>query len=263
MKNKYIWLILGVFLLPNISYAQVAGYLGKRLSVGLEGRSILTLYSPPTNVLRQNFTKGITASYVLTNKYTIGVSYLNTTLSWIDNERVGFVQEDAISQIRYYGNYKAGYSSTTPLLFTSNTLEISIKKFNGEIAPLGTYWGMRLALNTSYAKNKEIELSLNGPNNFPTSANVPGKVILPAEYNQQSILLGLDFGKTRVVMDRFLLDFGILCGLNITLVRESSDSYYKPKNSDETLSNFYQSMATRVSRHNYILFKGSVSYLIY
>jgi len=263
MKNKYIWLILGMCLLPNISYAQVAGYLGKRVSVGLEGRSILTLYSPPTNVFRQNFTKGITTSYVLTNKYTIGVSYLNTTLSWVDKELNNGAQEEAVSQTRYYGNYKAGYSSNIPLLFTSNTLEIFIKKFNGKIAPLGTYWGMRLALNSSSAKNKEIELSLDGQYIVPASANAPEKIILPAEFNQQSILLGLDFGKTRVVMDRFLLDFGILCGLNVTLVRDASTNYYNAINADEALSSFYQSMATRVSRHNYIQFKGSVSYLIY
>lgn len=260
MKNKYIWLILGVFFLPNISNAQVAGYLGKRVSVGLEGRTFLTFFAPPTNALYLNFTKGITSSYVLTNRYTIGVSFLNTTLSWLDYNNFDKV---GLDQTRYYGNYRAGYSSTTPLLFTSNTLEISIKKFIGEIAPLGNYWGMRLAHNTSRAKNKELELLLNGQYTVPASANAPGKVILPAEFNQQSLLIGLDFGRTRVVMDRFLLDFGILFGLNITLDKGVSTSFNEDPNADETLSTFYRGMATRVSRHNYIQFKGSVSYLIY
>jgi hypothetical protein len=260
MKNKYIWLILVVCLLPNLSFSQVAGYLGKRVHIGLEGRTFPNIFSPQTNALYQNFTKGITANYVLTNKFSIGVSYLNTKLSWADDNLRDYVYQD-----RYYGNNVAMYKTISPILISSNTLEVSFKRFFKEMAPLGNYIGMRLAYNSTDAENNNLKMYLSSvfpPRQSNTTAIAPESILIPTE-KQHSMLFGVELGKTRVIMDRFVLDIGVLLGANFTLIKDPIPISRLDITAEETLANFNDNLAKRVNRHNYIQFKAGVSYLIY
>lgn len=184
MKNLYILIIL-IFFQVNIN-AQNPGYYGKKFNVGYNVASGLV---PGDDILEfrdlilSNMQHQLDLSYTLSHNMTLGLSFNTLTTG---NKTFITYSEGGFDGFEYYRKTKKVKSKGLNLVF---------RKYKNGIAPIGKYWGLFAGITANeyifYKKRSGEKLSTTAFN---------------------STILGVEFGRNRLITDRIYLKTGVSFG---------------------------------------------------
>lgn len=263
MKKIIQLKVLLVFTLTSIisvAYAQPPGFMGKRLSVGLESNitpsytGLIYALEPDVSLPLFNFRPGIQAEYVVTRNtaLTIGVHSINTAFK--ANTR--FVKQDPIND---YPSFEIddviklkGYDYELGANFYSSGLP----------APLGSYFRIALCFisATPDFDTSAINLRAREANFTDTLFTFDPSDMLP----YKTTALCMEWGKQRVIAERFSVKYSL--GINFVLKPHSVflDEIYDPNNDPPpaTMEIFDPKVRDRIFNNYFITFKIGVGYLL-
>lgn len=215
MNIKKLFLLILVAMLSGISFSQVSGYMGKRLSLSYSN------YFSPSLLGR---------SANSTTDFSLG---LNTThcgnLEYVIKKRTNFcigIQFSKLGTIKESYNYTFTYvdpwgnssylQSGTAYYLPSNRLPMQLKMTNiavgfkffrsGYIAPVGKYNKLEFVLFMS-------DLTYESKSFYSSPSRRPEDKISTSmgsgHYEFKSFAVAFTFGRQRILFDRLILDTGI------------------------------------------------------
>jgi hypothetical protein len=219
MKNriKIYQIIVSVFVLVafhNATQAQISGYQGKRFSIGYGGNIGYAMFSRnssgsslfatsdmdfPEKLFSFNYKHQAQMELVLSNKHVLGVqsSYGKTQFK-------AFHSGDSYSSTTGYDNHF--YSSNLDEDIYANmkflTFGLYLKSFTSNTAPIGKYWGYKLAVLRYSTDITGIKM----PSDYPI-------ITIPVDEYHTSAVFSITKGTSRVYFNRMLVDTGFEFGL--------------------------------------------------
>lgn len=210
-KNIILYIVCSIAFFN--SHAQVSGYMGKRFSIGYSNYFLPSILGPKVN--------GTSAS----DKIGINTTHC-VNLDYIIKERTSFclslqTQKLGVNNVRYYNveyvdpfgtnNYGSYQYNPKPFRFMqlkTYSVGLGFKFFaSGSLAPIGKYKKVELLLlfsNLTYPKNAFEDTGLNDPY---TRTNIG-----TGDYSFSTFALTYTMGRSRVLFDRIVLDYGLRFG---------------------------------------------------
>jgi len=212
MKIKLL-IVLNFFTL--FSFAQIAGFMGKRFSIGYSNYLMLAGVGPTANAAEKDaYFSGVNTTHCLNLEYTIrnrtnfcftfetmktGVSYTKVYNSYVyDNNN--------------YTSYDVSYSYDPkpyiPMQLRTFNAGIGFKFFKrGTLAPIGKYNKLELLLlfsNLTYGSTS-FALTVDGT----TTHGIKGT----GDYNFSTFGVAYTTGRSRVLFNKLVIDYGLRLGL--------------------------------------------------
>jgi hypothetical protein len=212
MKRKILFFFL---LIAAAANAQVAGYMGKRFTVGYSNYFFPGLKGPGPSTASWNDEPSATFNNVncLNFEYVakertvpvLSLQYMRTGIAYYRSYDREFYQGSEYcypEQAAYKGNY------SVPALLKCVNLGLGFKKFRrGSVAPVGGYqkFEFLLMFETVTYDNKHFVKR--------DDYNYDQDVVIPAmgtgEYKYRDFALVYTLGKQRVLFDKLVLDYGM------------------------------------------------------
>ena len=217
--------ILSIILFMSIGsiFAQ-PGYLGNKFSINLSGDFFLSVRSKDNQSFGDYYipgiksTGGINLSYIISNSKALELGY-STFKDW---------NADYSLEYRTFANLK---------YIKQNSFGLSLKSFfRNSTAPLGSY----VKLTAAYTNN-----FFSDNINFTTSEKYPG------------FKLGVGFGRQRIIIDKIVIDYGVLGYINLI----GNDEGFFNRISD--MISMDSDESTRIFLRDQIYIHLSIGYLIF
>jgi hypothetical protein len=212
MVKKILFLLL---VCSVKTFAQTPGYMGKRFSIGYSNYFFPAIIGPnPSGTTRQdklslNTAHSINIEYTIKPKTNFCFSYQWQHLGVMPNRSYPVVTTDSSS-----GSYNTQYFEYNPAPFKNmqlktNSIGIGFKFFGGGIlAPVGKYKKLELLLlfsNLTYPKNAFYISYSNYSYAEYTSIGT-------GSYNFKTFAITYTMGRSRVLFDKLVLDYGLRIG---------------------------------------------------
>ncbi len=201
---KKIAFLFFLFLEINLN-AQVAGYMGKRFSVGYENYFFIAFAGPtvshsnrttPTviNLLGINNVHCLNLDYVVKSKISICLSFQHFKTG------VDYRIHNHYDRAYYIGDLKK------PAILTSNNIGFGFKIFKKHyVAPVGKYMKFELLLLFYDLKYNNEQFQIQDYQNSTTENVSRGN----GKYSFSNFSTACSYGKQRVLSNKFILDYGI------------------------------------------------------
>jgi len=207
MKYKNIILLLSISCSYSL-FGQLAGYMGKRFSIGYSNYMSPAFFSAGSNSydgFRLNATHCINIEYVRKNKRMLCASF-QFLKTGINNTDFYYLSSSSGSLYPEYSVAKYKASDKKPIQLTSTNFSIGFKFFrSGFIAPVGKYTKLDFILLV-----EKIKFQKNAFGNDPaTSAPI---AIGSGVYEYNSFAIALTIGRQRC-FDKIIIDTGIRFGI--------------------------------------------------
>ena len=232
MKHK---ITISILLFSVLAYAQVPGYMGKRMVVGYSNYMSPSLLYPTANST-ESYELGINTTHCINVEYSIkkrtnfcfGVQFFKTGLQ----RETGFEynQYDPIYGYSYYGTANYYARDKKPMELKTTNISFGFKFFNhGSIAPVGKYQKLEFLLLFDKVKYDRTAFYMGSP--IPENKIIG--TIGRGEYDFKSFAIALTLGKQRVLFDAITLDTGVRFGIspNAVLNFISDDMFSNYSNS--------------------------------
>lgn len=282
--NTRILILLGIMGMTLVSHGQAArGYLGKMRMIsyqadfwpaGLTAARSMN-HSAESGVtplhLRHSlsYQHVVSRKYALIGKFTYAPSYLKP-VSWVNGyETEGIGPLDYAYRDSYFTNIRDPEYDNTP--FAAYELSFGFRKYTRVLAPAGHFFGFSLGyafLQTDYDFSEYYNYSGNsGRQLAPESEKV----------NAGVIRLNWEMGATRVISDRFVIEYGGGLGFSLLGIGASTNyfsglveneaSYDEPQYTDlddpaDYTGGVKAAMITGYSSNTYFMLKLSVGMIM-
>lgn len=220
--RKISSLVIFLFL-AGTAYCQSPGYLGRKFSVNYDFYFINAMSNPNTggNTGFFSFTTAhcIAPEYVVGRRVALGLSARYSQTGYFYKSDLEYDGPVALNS--YYRNYtlQACNRKTTGGTL-SGTMKVITAGFypklylKGAIAPLGSYFKPEVVVNfttVEAASPKKVEDYLNH-DHYYNSEKVPSPDI--KNFSPYiSLGVGMEFGESRILFNRLILDYGLRMGL--------------------------------------------------
>lgn len=245
MRVKFLIVFLFIGL---ISEAQVAGYLGKRFSVGYSNYFMLAGIGPTANSTSAIGEPGLNTTHCVNFEYTIK----NRTNFCVSIQKSNTGMDPGGIYVQEYDGYNnPSYNLTyaekpyKPMQISSFNIGFGFKFFqSGTLAPIGKYKKLELLMlfnNLVYKKNGFLYYD-------SYSNQYAYKSIGSGDYNFNTIAISYTMGRSRVVFDRLVLDYGLRLGFvpaGVLAVVNADGDFFT-----ETSSNSYNTFNERDFRNH-------------
>ncbi len=210
MKRKILTLLL-LSIIFCTSMAQIPGYMGKRFSVGYSNYFFPAVIGPKLNATSKSDGMGFNTTHCFNLEYTIKAR-TNFCISYQ-------LQNLGIKTNRYYyQTINDGFSTATVtyeyapkpysnMKLKTNSIGLGFKFYSkGTLAPVGKYKKIELLLlfsNLTYPKNSFYTDYYSQPT-YTSIGN--------GNYNFSTFAITYTMGKSRVLFDKIVLDYGLRIG---------------------------------------------------
>jgi hypothetical protein len=209
MKKKYIFFI---FILTSCCLtAQVPGYMGKRFSIGYSNYFMLSLLRPSANAHNAGISLGINTTHCLNLEYAIQrrVNFcfsLQRGKTGMDPGGLNYSQKDIYNGSTY--TYFYGGNPYKPMQIRSINIGFGAKVFQkGTLAPIGKYKKVELLWTVNHLTyNNTAFTAYNG--SIAQTATIGS-----GDYVYNNIALAFTMGRSTVLFDKIVLDYGVRFGL--------------------------------------------------
>lgn len=217
MLKKLLFILLIQSTLVN---AQVAGYMGKRLSLGYSNYFSPSLLGRSANST-EDFTPGINSTHCVNLEYTLKKK-TNFCIG-VQFSKMGVIKQSYNYTYTYVDpwNGSSYLMGGTAYYMPSNRLPMQLKTTNisfgfkffrsGYIAPLGKYNKLEFVVfmnNVTYDRSAFYTSNSRTPEHKITTSMGNGN------YDFNSFAVALTFGKQRILFDRIIVDTGIRFALS-------------------------------------------------
>lgn len=233
MNKKTIAFLSVLIFLQGIAFAQVPGYMGKRLTIGYSNNFFLAGIGPTkTYDIGLNTTHSFNLEYTIKNRTNFCLSYqMFKTGVDVDHE----FYEEYEDTYGVYNSISYTYNPipNVPLQLKSNNVSIGFKFFaSGTLAPVGKYKKLELLLlfsNLTYKPN-----SFEGYDN--QAEGLKRKSIGTGNYSYSTFALTYTMGRQRVLLNRLVLDYGVQFGFTpagVVAVLTSDEDFNRSTNPED------------------------------
>jgi hypothetical protein len=257
IKPYFLFIYIFGFLASSV-YAQVTGYQGKRMIISYD-----LGISPTYTYVNKNFNNQafvsyndahyFSADYIVSKSTTIGMRYgLFKTGAEFENDFQIYLDDNN------YG-YRHVYYSAKNILISGSDLELRVKHYLKHLAPLGYYFGYFAGTRSVFLPEGKVETIARGNN---AGYGLPDKIDVKYSDRHKYLTLGLEFGRERVVFDKFTLKYGCIFRLTNAGDLISNDIY--PYHFESSAKRYIaQVIDKRIFSHSLVMFNLGIGYLVF
>ena len=266
--KKYFYLFVFLFIVAN-SFAQIAGYMGKRATIGYSNYFMLGIKGPWPNssgfLDERSFTMNnahcLNFEYAYKQRKMICLSgqYIRTGMAYDRGGHDGFLDAASYREYPYPDGARYGGDFSKPALLTCTNLAIGVKTFKtGFIAPVGRYRKIEVLFifaNVQYDnENFKKAISDNSAEDTLVTLGI-------GKYSYKNVSFSYTFGNQRVLGNKFVLDYGIrfayMPSFNIVTLA-SGDEYAN------NIEIYYRRQSNlRLARQQFINFHLGIGFLAF
>lgn len=247
------------------AFSQVAGYMGKRLTLGYSNNFFISGIGPSAGSydVGLNTTHSFNLEYTIKNRTNLCLSYQMFNTGVTTNHT--FVESSA----DLYGNtstteYTYDPDPNVPMDLHSKNICVGFKFFvSGAQAPVGKYKKLELVVmlcDLTYADKSFTGLDYNS--GYGGYSNAVKKSLGTGSYSYKSFALTYTVGKQRVLFNCLVLDYGVQFGFVPAGAFATLNSESDYSNSALTVSDvFRQEMNKRLLRYQLFNFHLGLGFL--
>lgn len=270
LNNMRVFLVIAIVLKSTFSFSQITpGYMGKRFTIGYSNYFMVAGIGPSANASSSSGEIGLNTTHCLNLEYTIK----NRTNFCLSIQKLKTGMNPSEMYVEYYDGFN--YSSFTatysvkpykPMQINSFNIGLGFKFFqSGTLAPIGKYKKVELLMlfnHLEYKRNSFLYYDYN------SSQSVYGQ-FGTGDYQFNTVALSYTMGRSRVLFDRLVFDYGIRFGIVpaavfTTLFYEERDNYSTAYVSSIEIKNqFRNDTYTRLFRYQAINFHLGLSFLTF
>lgn len=269
MKKFNLTLVL-VILFAN-SFAQVSGYIGKRAVVSYSNYFMFGFRGPGANYgsAKDEFSPTLNNTHCLNFEYAqkqrvnicATIQYLKTGIAYDRGQEIGIFASDYVDPYCYPGRTRYKGKFQTPAQLTSLNFGLGYKLFHkGYIAPLGGYQKVEFIFLFETVKFDNKNFYIESPVNW----NYPDVLVNvgPEQYKYRNVVLAYTLGKSRILFNRLVLDYGVRCGITPAGIIPFVFSDYADTKS--TMERHFRAEANRrIFRHQLFNFHLGIGFLTF
>ena len=199
-------------------FAQAPGYMGRKFVIGYSNYFFPAGIGPTANTQEEgqafsgvNLTHCLNLEYVIKNRtnFCVSIQTLKTGIA------PGVLYSSSTYDYNYGNNYSYSYEYSpkpfVPMQLRTFNVGLGFKFFqSGSLSPIGKYKKLELLLlfsKLTYNNHSFLKQS-SDPNNNGQSTPILG----PGENNYQTFAITYTAGRSRVLFNRLVIDFGLRLG---------------------------------------------------
>ncbi len=230
---KSIKFILPIFLFSICAYAQVPGYMGKRIAIDVNFHSMANpvntkIWFAEESGMRFRYKWNLQTDYVLTKKIAISLQY------------------DLLNQHKTTSYAESGYRSVQNIRLQVHGIGIGYKKFlRGAMAPTGFYFHMNVMGIVGNFKASNLYTDTYVYNNEDESG------VYNNDNSVSGVILRIGVGKRVVFGERYTFQFGISSGLGYIQSKDYGSAFVLYDPSDSEPHELAAKQALKLIKRNY------------
>ncbi|MCX6297054.1 MAG: hypothetical protein NTX97_13535 [Bacteroidetes bacterium] len=266
MRFRYFTFL---FFITVYSNAQIAGYMGKRFSIGYSNYFMVSAIGPTANAISPSGNRGVNTTHCLNLEYTIKnrtnfCLSLQNSNTGVDPGDLGVQKINSFDNSYAYYDYRYAPKPYKPMNVNSYNVGLGFKFFqSGSLAPIGKYKKLELLLMFNHFTYQNTAFTYY---DFNSSTNASG-VIGTGDYHFKTFALTYTIGRSRVLFDRIVIDYGfrfgfVPAGVWAVLTADGATLIETP-NSTVTEQRFKYDVNTRLFKYQLVNFHIGLSFLAF